>query len=76
MSKTGGPAFPTIVKDITIEPDPRFGWGTITGMTMRDYFAAATISSYLADPPADASYDDIAEKTYRMADAMLRERAK
>ncbi len=62
----GGPAFP-----ITI---PGAG-GLKYGMALRDYFATAALQGYIAAGiPSDSSYDDIANKAYRAADAMLRER--
>ena len=49
-------------------------WGPITqtGMTLRDYFAAAVVSRYLQDYSAESS----AQAAYAMADAMLAEREK
>jgi len=65
--KTGGPAF------------PRSGdFNPQTGMTLRDYFAAKTMSSYLARPnlPINVSDEELAFACYDMADAMLKARAK
>jgi hypothetical protein len=62
----GEPAFP-------IAPDPGFGM-TPTGMTLRDYFAAAVINGILAcGQPVCAYY---VERAYKFADLMLEERAK
>lgn len=47
-----------------------------TGMTLRDYFAAKAMQAYItADTDADPDHV-VAEISYRMADAMLIERAK
>jgi hypothetical protein len=59
----GGPAFPT---------------GTaFQGMTLRDYFAAKALQGVLAaDTEELLSVDAIASVSYRIADAMLKERDK
>jgi len=66
--KDGGQAFP--------HGDPTNG-GDI-GMTLRDYFAAKELASLenktVCDRPG--AYARIADHCYRMADAMLAERAK
>ena len=60
--KDGGQAFPDEME---------------TGMTLRDYFAAAAMQGYIAaGAPTDATYRDIADKAYRAADAMLERRDK
>lgn len=64
----GGPAFPL--------QDESFG-----GMSLRDYFAAAALQGWMASYPSDQTCDGIlgndnAALAYRMADAMLAERAK
>lgn len=66
MSKdNGGPAFPTEHTDTG---------GLYDGMTLRDYFAAKAMAGYL---PGDyLSSEEVAEFSYRVADAMLLERAK
>jgi hypothetical protein len=63
MSKKadGGPAFP-------------LGYGTEPGMTLRDYFATAVVQFYIATAAVDRTHQEIAEKAYRMADAMLEAR--
>ena len=67
MSTTndGGPAFPA-----PIEVD---AW--LTGMTLRDYFAAKAMA-VLAPLPglAEWSKDEIARESYYYADAMLKAR--
>lgn len=44
--------------------------------TLRDRFAMATLTGICADPRVDGKPADIAIKCYRMADAMLKARAK
>jgi len=64
---TGGPAF------------PRTQWPNETGMTLRDYFAAKVLQSFLADPEP---FEDCGEglpmayayEAYVYADAMLKAR--
>lgn len=63
----GGPAFPTAT----------LAQKTEGGMTLRDYFAAKAMQSYLAD--GDASWDEkcrnhCAKLSYQLADAMLKAR--
>lgn len=77
MSKdTGGPAFP--VPDI-YHPNGQIEYGA-SGMTLRDYFAAAAMQGILAgDHPITHDEDcmqKIAYSAYETADAMLAERAK
>lgn len=56
----GGAAFPCQTFDVS-------------GMTLRDYFAAKTIPvAYNAEP----TYKKIAEEAYKVADAMLEARKK
>lgn len=59
----GGPAFPL---------EDKAGW--YYGMSLRDYFAAHAMNGYLTEDVFDD--EDIAEKSYTIADAMLAERAK
>lgn len=62
--KTGGPAFPMVIKDT-----PQY-----SGMHLRDYFAAAALkglasnSAVLKDPGDMSKY---ARQAYKLADAML-----
>lgn len=75
LPNDGGPAFPI--------PEIRDGDGFCvaqaeTGMTLRDYFAAATLPAVIRrfgimDEPANAV---AAEQAYAVADAMLAERNK
>ncbi len=44
-------------------------------MSLRDYFAAAALQGLMAyGPPADATNIEVAEKAYRLAEAMLEAR--
>ena len=67
-SKHGGPAF------------PNEGYARHKGMSLRDYFAAKALTMVGAtNTQADLEtwdYHHFAEYAYRMADAMLAERAK
>ena len=59
---SGGPAFPT---------------GGISGMTLRDYFAAKAMQAYLTFPELawdDDTFKSSARASYAMADAMLKAR--
>ena len=71
MNNTGGPAFPHEYK---------YGDGTAQrcdGMTLRDYFAAKAMQNQISNPLKlgdDEAHRLIAERSFRMADAMLKER--
>jgi hypothetical protein len=76
----GGPAFPYGVRVIRREG---YGDGERTidenevGMTLRDYFAAAVIGHLVvADVRQDFNTEQDAAYAYKVADAMLKERAK
>ena len=61
------PAFPT-TSDNYASPDS-------TGMTLRDYFAAKAMQSYLLDKNRDSfTFEQWAQASYEMADAMLKAR--
>ena len=45
-------------------------------LTLRDYFAAKALQGMLADSTFNGPPEDVAELAYKMADAMLAERAK
>lgn len=71
----GGPAFPLPVavgpnNDVYCAADVSGG----LGMSLRDYFAAQTLGYYIASMPNLATYDELAEKAYRAAAAMLKAR--
>ena len=65
-TNTGGPAFPVGSGDMR---DP-------TGMTLRDYFAAKAMQGMVNYGPWSDNQDrmQIAERAYKMADAMLKAR--
>ena len=70
IKEDGGPAFPVVEMDqVTLRPVDQY-----TGMTMRDWFAGQSLSTYVADGIPKA--EQIAAACYEMADAMLAERAK
>ena len=70
MSNTninGGPAFPVLQDGCQF---PR-----AEGMTLRDYFAAKAMQSYLLDKDRDSfTFEQWAQASYEMADAMLKAR--
>lgn len=41
------------------------------GVTLRDYFAAKAMQGIMADPQAEGSFSDIAQRSYKIARAML-----
>lgn len=65
--KTGGQAFPTVGSQYSHEE----------GMTLRDYFAAKAMQGYISSDD-ECEWDPIylASWAYRVADAMIAERAK
>lgn len=80
--KTGGPAFPATLRGVhNAEPD---SWHmvpgsntlqerTVTGMTLRDYFAAKAMQGIIAtfDDDITAMPEQVACLCYKIADAML-----
>lgn len=78
----GGPAFPVIEPSDNQYSTPS-RWG---GMTLRDYFAAKAMQGIIFDiskniplgpgPDDDVKDEDIANLSYEIADAMLKERLK
>lgn len=60
--KDGGPAFPL---PSMIYP---------SGMSLRDYFAAKAIAALADTPRADDEMELVADRAYRLADAMLKAR--
>ena len=68
----GGNAFPQIWND-------RDGCERMdSGMTLRDYFAAAVLNAFWSNPRAsiDTTNEKSVKIAYSVADAMLKERAK
>ena len=54
-----------VIRDAIVEPP----------MTLRDWFAGLAMQGiWAAGVPSDATFKDIAEKAYRAADSMLKER--
>ena len=65
----GGPAFPASYYTDDGE------WAKRDGMTLRDYFAAKAMQSYLVDKDRDSfTFEQWAKAAYEMADAMLKTR--
>jgi hypothetical protein len=63
----GGPAFPTENERQTGQHSYHY-----SGMTLRDYFAAAALTGYYANTPMHQSAEESGAKyAYRTADAML-----
>ena len=75
MSKdNGGPAFP---RSESLYPDGTVSDPGAYGMTLRDYFAAKAMASFLIANPLQKSVcpmSDYAEDAYKIADAMLEAR--
>jgi len=74
----GGPAFPTNATATTHgfyqDGQPcATHYGTTPGMTLRDYFAAAALQGLLASCPWE-QVDEVPQKAYDIADAMLKAR--
>ncbi|MFJ4113773.1 hypothetical protein [Pseudomonas sp. NPDC089758] len=79
MSKdTGGPAFPVSYDHDTFQPSHvDEAKQLMSGMTLRDYFAAKALQGLCADPnTADAKRADLVAECYELADAMLAARVK
>ena len=72
---TGGPAFPCSGSNWVGQYGQKMGCDAVSGMTLRDYFAAKAMhASMTADPANEADSDSHARWAYEMADAMLRAR--
>ena len=68
-TNTGGPAFPAGERFECVD-----GWHTEPGMTLRDYFAAKAMQGILTDPEIVMGATEIADLSYKYADAMLKAR--
>ena len=67
---TNEPAFPSTNQGQTTAPEIYYG------ITIRDYFAAKAMQSYLLDKDRDSfTFEQWAEASYEMADAMLEARS-
>jgi len=53
--------------------DPKTGTAD-KGMKLRDYFAAKALQGMLAEPSLKATPEEFAQRSYMVADAMLKER--
>jgi len=60
------PAFPVQFQGTT-EP-------SLSGMTLRDYFAAKAMQGMLSEPSLRATPEEFATESYKVADAMLKAR--
>lgn len=79
MSKdTGGPAFPVSYDHQTFEPSSiAEAKRLMSGMTLRDYFAAKALQGLCADPnTAEADIEVLVTECYKLADGMLAARVK
>ena len=67
----GGPAF-----QVPLLPGQSWhGMGPCDGATLRDYFAGRAMKSYLLDKDRDSfTFEQWAQASYEMADAMLKAR--
>jgi hypothetical protein len=64
-TNTGGPAFPAPIIDANGHE----------GMTLRDYFAAKAMQGVILHPQGLAGlWDEAAQESYKVADAMLKAR--
>jgi hypothetical protein len=79
-NKTGGPAFPWGTPSIPVSghPGTYTGGGGSSGMSLRDYFAAAALQGAMANerllPSTESELSHLAMRVYEMADALLAER--
>jgi hypothetical protein len=63
------PAFPCV------QPATSYKSAVVSyGMTLRDYFAAKAMQAMMSDPNLDMGCNTVATLSYRMADAMMKER--
>ena len=69
----GGPAFPVqgydVERNVVIDASK-------SGMSLRDYFASKAMQEVFAQNWTRGDFTDEARRAYKMADAMLAERAK
>lgn len=73
----GGPAFPVPPKRVNIVAFKAQWTYPDHGMTLRDYFAAASLQGMIAcEQVQHDTFQDYARIAYQQADAMLAERAR
>lgn len=74
--KDGGPAFPVHERHAVLrESGWRDEWLAVGGMSLRDWFAGQALTGVVADWGETAFMPDVmANRAYRLADAMLRVR--
>jgi hypothetical protein len=75
----GGPAFPTVATATThgfyADGQPCMThYGSRSGISVRDYFAAAALQGMLSDPDRGGAGSEFAQAAYSCADAMLKAR--
>jgi len=75
----GGPAFPTAATATTHgfyqDGQPCMThYGSRSGITVRDYFAAAALQGMLSDNRIKDSPENLSDASYKCADAMLKAR--
>lgn len=74
---TGGPAFPVSYDHDTFQPSHvDEAKQLMSGMTLRDYFAAQAMQASRSRQSQYVSWDDLAKDSYEIADAMLAARVK
>ena len=71
--KNGGPAFPEVRTEYDIRVDER-EVTSVGGMSLRDYFAAASMQAIAPQLAAELGMIDFAKLCYEAADAMLKAR--
>ncbi len=75
--KDGGPAFPHERVFSDSPNDLHHKYIMMSGMSLRDYFAAAALQSILSNPVfAKIPETTVAASSYEYADAMIAERSK
>lgn len=81
MDKTGGPAFPVLDYSSTDQERGTIDHITVGGMTLRDYFAAKVLPTFIAEMSGMQCDDRFARasalstEAYEYADAMIAARS-
>lgn len=72
------PAFPTTGSEYISNSDPQPTIGLYGGITIRDYFAAKAIAAVVRGfwnfERTEEDYEEVAKMSYKIADAMLKQR--